>query len=232
MQYLVVALLLGYLIFELIKYFSSEIFTGLLYVICFFAIIKLIVLIIKKYNIYITLKKNEEALVQAEEDERKEKVIELARQQDNLKKKEAAEKEKKIKEKQVQDFRDLDSQPEPCTYNTGRHANESLAIRYGIVNQNRDSRKLSGESSQMPASSIRVQKVNWQSKDQYEVLLSDYGNRKAIAIIEPGTDYIKTFYPIDSSWFQKYADLELTLKSNGSFTLKELAIFHVQKTIL
>jgi hypothetical protein len=42
-----------------------------------------------------------------------------------------------------------------------------LAIRYGIVNQKRDSRKSAGESAQTPASSIRVQKLNWQSKDQY-----------------------------------------------------------------
>jgi hypothetical protein len=63
------------------------------------------------------------------------------------------------------------------------------------------------------------------------VLLSDFRDRKARAIIEAGTEYVKTFYPLDDEWFKKYADLEETLKGNNSFTLKELAIFHVQKTV-
>jgi len=65
----------------------------------------------------------------------------------------------------------------------------------------------------------------------YEVLLVDYRNRKARAIIEKGAEYIKTFYPLNDKWFDLHEDLELTLKGNGTFTLKELATFHVSKTV-
>lgn len=63
------------------------------------------------------------------------------------------------------------------------------------------------------------------------MILSDYRDRPARAVIEKGTEYIKTFYPINDHWFDKYADLERTLKGNGSFSLKELAAFHVDKTV-
>ena len=62
-------------------------------------------------------------------------------------------------------------------------------------------------------------------------MLVDYRNRKVKAVIEVGTEYVKTFYPLDNIWFEKHADIELTLKGNGSFTLKELATFHVNKTM-
>ena len=68
-----------------------------------------------------------------------------------------------------------------------------------------------------------MQKTRKVSKDLYEVLLTDFRDRKARAIIETGTEYVKTFYPLDDGWFEKYADLEETLKGNNSFTLKELA---------
>lgn len=82
-----------------------------------------------------------------------------------------------------------------------------------------------------PASTIRLQKTKKVSKDLYEVLLTDFRDRKARAIIETGTEYVKTFYPLDDSWVEKYADLEETLKGNNSFTLKELATFHIQKAV-
>ncbi len=67
--------------------------------------------------------------------------------------------------------------------------------------------------------------------DMYEVLLIDYRSRKAKVIIEPGTEYVKTFYPYTENWFDKHSELEQTLKGNGTFNLKELATFHVQKTV-
>jgi hypothetical protein len=63
------------------------------------------------------------------------------------------------------------------------------------------------------------------------VVLTDFRDRKAKAVIETGTEYVKTFYPLEDIWFEKHADLENTLKGNGSFTLKELATFHVNKTV-
>lgn len=145
----------------------------------------------------------------------------------------------------IQQHRDADQQTTPYTYKLGKHGNESLAIRYGIANQERKVKQYwynakGGEQKRNPdrdkvyyepAGAIRLQKTKKVSKDLYEVLLTDFRDRRARAIIEVGTEYVKTFYPLDDSWFEKNADLEETLKGNNSFTLKELATFHVQKTV-
>jgi len=144
-----------------------------------------------------------------------------------------------------QQHRDSDQQVTPYTYKIANHGNESLAIRYGIANQERKVKEYlyyakGGEQRRNPdrdkiyyepATTIRLQKTKKVGKDLYEVLLTDYRDRKARAIIEVGTEYVKTFYPLEDSWFEKHADLEKTLKGNNSFTLKELAAFHVQKTV-
>jgi hypothetical protein len=148
-------------------------------------------------------------------------------------------------EHERQQFRDASQQSSPYTYQIGKHGNESLAIRYGIANQVRKvkeywfyapggERKRNPDRDRIfyePASTIRVQKTRRLSADLYEVLLSDHNNRKAKAIIEAGTEYVKTFYPLDDEWFSQHADLEETLKGNGTFSLKELATFHVQKAV-
>jgi hypothetical protein len=82
-----------------------------------------------------------------------------------------------------------------------------------------------------PASTIRLKKTRKVGENLYEVVLTDFRDRKAKAVIETGTEYVKTFYPLEDIWFEKHADLENTLKGNGSFTLKELATFHVNKTV-
>lgn len=153
-------------------------------------------------------------------------------------KQEREEAEKRRKEYERQQHRDGDQQTSPYTYQIGKHGNESLAIRYGIANQERKVKEYwyyakGGEQKRNsdrdkvyyePASTIRLQKTRKVSKDLYEVLLTDFRDRKARAIIETGTEYVKTFYPLDDGWFEKYADLEETLKGNNSFTLKELAV--------
>ena len=160
-------------------------------------------------------------------------------------KQEREEAEKRRKEYERQQHRDGDQQTSPYTYQIGKHGNESLAIRYGIAiivrivkeywyyayggEQKRNS--VRDKVFYEPASTIRLQKTRKVSKDLYEVLLTDFRDRKARAIIETGTEYVKTFYPLDDGWFEKYADLEETLKGNNSFTLKELATFHVQKAV-
>lgn len=131
---------------------------------------------------------------------------------------ELREEDKKEKER-----RDSDIQNSPFMYKIATHANEALAIRYGIANTERDKKT--------PSSTIQLQKLKRIQDSHYEVLLTDYRNRKARAVIEPGTNYIKTFYPLEEKWFEKQAQLELTLKGNGSFTLKELATFHIQKAV-
>jgi hypothetical protein len=160
-------------------------------------------------------------------------------------KQEREEAEKRRKEYERQQHRDGDQQTTPYTYQIGKHGNESLAIRYGIANQERKVNEYwyyakGGEQKRNPdrdkvyyepASTIRLQKTRKVSKDLYDVLLTDFRDRKVRAIIETGTEYVKTFYPLDDSWFEKHADLEETLKGNNSFTLKELATFHVQKAV-
>lgn len=154
-------------------------------------------------------------------------------------------KERYRKELERQQHRDGDQQLTPYVYQIGKHGNESLAIRYGIANQEKKIKEYwfyakGGEKRRNPdrdivlyepAATIRLQKTKKISKDLYEVLLTDYRERKARAIIEVGTEYVKTFYPLDDNWFVKHATLEETLKGNNSFTLKELATFHIQKTV-
>lgn len=127
----------------------------------------------------------------------------------------------KAEREKLEHFRDSDNQSSPYIYQIGNHANESLAIRYGIANMERNE----------PAKHIRLQKIRKIEKDKYEVLLIGYRGRKSIAVIEVGTEYVKTFYPLNDNWFEKHEALETALKGNGSFTLKELATFHVQKTV-
>jgi hypothetical protein len=142
-------------------------------------------------------------------------------------------------------FRDSDSQDRPYQYKIGKHANESLAIRYGIANQVRKTKEYwyhgrGGERLRNadrdkvyyePSNAIRLQKVREVGDARYEVLLTDFRERRAIAVIEPGTEYVKTFLPLDEQWFSQNADLELTLKGNGTFNLKELARIHVDKAV-
>jgi len=141
--------------------------------------------------------------------------------------------------------RDADVQARPYRYSIGTHGNEALAIRYGVANQERKVREYwyhepGGErvrnpdrdrSYYEPAGTIRLQKVRKISEARYEVQLSDFRDRLAIAVIEPGTEVVKTFLPLDESWFSINADLELTLKGNGTFSLKELARIHVDKAM-
>ncbi len=153
--------------------------------------------------------------------------------------------EKRRKELERTQHRDADQHVLPYVYKIGKHGNESLAIRYGIANQTRSieeywyyakggERKRNPERDKVfykPSDTIRIQKTNRLSKDLYEVLLSDFRDRKARAVIEKGSEYVKTFYPLNDDWFDEYSDLETTLKGNNSFTLKELATFHVQKAV-
>lgn len=167
------------------------------------------------------------------------------------------EKEKRENQKKAKEFarktaaarmqRDMDQDVHlrPYDFKVGRHANETLAIRYGIANLEKKTkeywyyarggeRKRNPERDRIyyaPAETIKVQKTKRLKDDQYEVRLTDFRNRKAKAVIEPGTDYVKTFYPMSEDWFDQHADLETVLKGNSSFDLKELATFHVQKVI-
>lgn len=145
------------------------------------------------------------------------RILEEKRKQEELERKRILGEKRKKEEFERINLRDSDCQDEPYTYEVkGTHPNEQFAIRYGIANS---------------SNKIRLKKLKKLQKDYYEVELTDYRDRHAIVVIEKGTEYVKTFLPMDNEWFKKHEDLELTLKGNGSFTLKELATFHVQKII-
>ena len=140
-------------------------------------------------------------------------------------------------------YRDAPYQEEPYTYHIDKHANEALAIRYGIANQTRRTipywfTATGGVQKRNPsrdtfhfvdAEIIRLQKTKQIELDLYEVVLTDYRNRPAKAIIEQGKEYVKTFYPYDDDWFKKHGEFDRSLKGNETFSLKELAAFYVQR---
>ena len=65
----------------------------------------------------------------------------------------------------------------------------------------------------------------------YEVELISFGLRRAIAIIEPGTEYVKTFYPIETDWFERNKKLESLLKNNRGLSLADVAKFHIETAL-
>lgn len=152
--------------------------------------------------------------------------------------------ERKVEQRRIA-HRDANTQESPYHYEIGNHANESLAIRYGIANREKKvkeywyhgkgGQKLRNADKDMvyyePAGTIRLQKIKNIKEAQFEVMLSDFRDRRAIAVIEPGTEYVKTFLPLSGKWFEQNAELEMTLKGNGTFDLKELAQIHVDKAV-
>lgn len=141
--------------------------------------------------------------------------------------------------------RDADTQSEPYVYQCAGHPNATLAIRYGIANlesyveeywyngpggvQERNPAR--DKVKYRPATKISLRKVRRLKHDHYLAELPDYGNRDVHVVIEPGTEVVKTFYPISDRWFEDHKDLEQVLKDNKTFNLKELATFHVQKVV-
>lgn len=149
-------------------------------------------------------------------------------------------------EKERRDFRDGDVQEKAYIYRVGRRGNEALAIRYGIANQLRKVREYTyyakgGEPRRNPdrdtyyfepANKITLRKVRKIRASVYLVELTDFGMRYAHAIIEPGSEVVEIFLPLNEElWFTEQSELELTLGGNGTFSLKELARFHVEKTV-
>lgn len=125
--------------------------------------------------------------------------------------------ERKKKERDRTILRDSDTQNINYRYEIGQHAKETLALRYGLIHN---------------SNTIELRKIKKVAKNKYKVILAEYyhskyGKKEAIAIIEKGTEYVKTFYPISDDWFDKYQNLESKLKNSGAFTLKELATFNI-----
>ena len=145
--------------------------------------------------------------------------------------------------------RDADVQKRPYTYQCVGHPNRTLALRYGIVNQTKEVKEYwyhgPGGVQQrnpdrdviryVPGTTIRLMKYEKIQQDDTGdhslAVLPDHGNRKVRAVIQRGEEFTSTFYPLNESWFKDHADLEMVLKNNEAFDLKELANFHVQKVV-
>lgn len=163
------------------------------------------------------------------------------------------EQEEQEKLRAVQIERDRDVQHKPSVYEIGRHGNETLALRYGIANTTvenvpyyytakggvqkrnpaRDTKKITDSKT------ITVKKLRPLKKpNTYLVELPDFRDRRAIIVHVKGEPWIKTFLPLDpvnededQFWYEKFKDLELVLKGNSSMTIKEIAKFHIEKTV-
>jgi len=130
---------------------------------------------------------------------------------------EELEKDKVKKEEETRARRDADVQTTPYRYIIGRHAHETLALRYGLANSHGDKEN----------KSINLRKRKSIKKDFYEGELTDFGHRKAVAFIEKGTDYVKTFYPLSERWFVQHRTLEELLKNNRGIKLSDIAKYHI-----
>lgn len=172
---------------------------------------------------YTSIGKN---IIKKQEDERLAKERDEQRKKEEYqRKKEASKQRAKLAEDARRSFRDADQQDKPYRYHIGRHANETLALRYGIAN-------LDGVDGRgHPAKFIELRKLERVANNIYLVELADFRNRKAKAVIEVGTEYVKTFLPMSEDWFSKYASLEEALKGNKTMSLKDIARFHVEKVV-
>lgn len=123
------------------------------------------------------------------------------------------------------EMRDADVQDTAYRYEIGRHARETLALRYGIPHVNQEYGQKGRELD-----TILIRKIRSLEADRYEVILPEYRDRKAIAVIEKGTEYVKTFYPQDGSkWWDRNGDWEEVLKGNSGFTIKDMARMHIER---
>lgn len=126
-----------------------------------------------------------------------------------------------------QRFLDQDSQQIPAEYSIGQHALETLALRYGAIYSGR---KIKIKKIRPVGMYDTISKTEIIINDCYLVSLCDLIDRKALAIIEKGTNYIKTFYPFEKQWFDINFDLETVLKGNENFSIKEIARFHIDRS--
>jgi len=223
--------------FQLIRNVIFQVIKAIIIlIICIFVLFSwlgvnpLVVLVIYGFILFFPfwLKENKSRL---EKERAEQEQIEAKQEQ---KKREYAERIECAKQERIKleneriEHRDSDSQDKPYLYECKGHPNVTLAIRHGIANLS--------NIKNVPADTIKLQKVKKIKDDpegsHYLAKLIDFGNRKVIVVIEPGTEYVKTFYPMSEDWFNKYADLELVLKDNSTFSLKELANFHVQKVVI
>lgn len=120
----------------------------------------------------------------------------------------------------LQAVRDQVFHESPVEFKIGRHAKETLALRYGsIISGNKVNLKKIRPSGMYDA---RSGKENIE-KNCYLVELSDLRSRRALVVIEKGDDFVKTFLPMEKEWFDINKDLETILKGNSSFEISKIA---------
>ena len=195
---------------------------GLIFLLVFFLVLAIIglsspFLIVNEF--YKGKKKRE-----AEDRAARVRLREVAANEDEARLREIRQAEEKTRlAKEMQ--RDADTQSKPYSYEIGRHALETLALRYGIPHTYRDE-----YGSITERSHIRVQKTEKLSGHKYRAILPEYRDREVIAIIEPGTEYVKTFYPQTGiNWFNEHGKWEEALKGNRGFTVTEIAKMHFDR---
>lgn len=188
-------------------------------------------------------------------------ILNYSRRQYQLEQHEATRKniEKEESERRAK-LRDSDVQDVFYEYKIDRHGNETLAMRYGIPNLKKVTEPYyytgkggvriedptRARTRTVDANTIRLRKEGKVpgARDRYYVSLADFRGRKAIAVIEKGTEYVKTFYPIkmkkingkecwceDKDWFDVHHDFETTLKGNSFLSLAEIAKIHIEKIV-
>lgn len=162
------------------------------------------------------------------------------RHEEQLRREEQDRRKAQLRYEEQARLRDGDTQDRPYIYQIGRHANETLALRYGIANMECRAEGKRGQYGR-DADQIKLQKVRragmklpygefeTRETNTYLVKLTDFRNRAALAVIEPGTEYVKTFLPRHKAWFDLNKHIEETLKGNATMTLKEIASYHIMK---
>lgn len=136
--------------------------------------------------------------------------------------------EERLKRERLErEARDKPISDELVSFKCIGHPNRTLALRYGVMNTEDDSEN----------NTIRLLKKGYvpgfEERGHYYAELYDYENTKVRVVIDEGSDYINTFYPLsDKEWFEKYETLEKLLKNNDSFTLKELAKYHIDVVVI
>lgn len=177
------------------------------------------------FNILILIDKKREARLERERaDAQAKKEKEKKEEAEAIAQKENEEAEAREREVARQAFRDADAQDQPYTYEIDRHALETLAMRYGIAHQER------GPDGRIrDKDTIRIQKLSALGRDRYMATLPDYRDRQVVAVIQKGEEFVRTFYPLDESWFKKNENWEDVLKGNPSWTIKDIARMHVER---
>ena len=158
------------------------------------------------------------------------KIAEVAERKRREQKEDAA---RALKEKQERELkRDAAVQVEPFEFNCFGHPNRTLALRYGILNQVKNSAGKLIENR-----TIKLRKKGhvkgFEKRGHYWAELDDFDNALVRVVIDDNADFISTFYPTkEREWFDSYEPLERVLKNAEAFSLEELAKYYLDVVVI